>query len=80
MPKGYFLLLICCSLLHDHGVGGRQTQNEELITDETSAIAWLEDFNEIAMVVYFEGTLANWNFYTNLTDENQQAVVSVSAH
>ena len=46
------------------------------ITDENVARAWLNDFNERAMRVYYTYQLASWNYYTNLTDHNRRLSVS----
>ena len=46
------------------------------ITDEAVAQAWLTDYNERAMSVYYKSVVASWNYNTNLTDYNQKLSVS----
>ena len=45
--------------------------------DEDEARAWLETYNANAQVEYPISVEAEWNYNTNLTDENLDATVSI---
>ncbi|XP_070531903.1 angiotensin-converting enzyme-like [Ptychodera flava] len=49
---------------------------EEKITDESLAVAYLEEYNERAQEVYYKSVLASWNYNTNLTSENQAKTIA----
>ena len=46
-------------------------------TEETTAIRWLARHNEELMNVRFETMQADWNYATNITEENQEEKVGV---
>ncbi len=48
---------------------------QDLINDEAQAIEWLEEYNQVAMGVYYENTVASWSYQTDITDENEAASV-----
>ena len=41
-------------------------------TEENAASRWLTQLNEALMSVRFETTEADWNYATNITEDNQQ--------
>lgn len=45
-------------------------------TDLEEAQAFLDEYNEQAMVVYYQSALASWVYNTNITDYNQAKDVS----
>ncbi len=45
-------------------------------TNLDDAKAFLDEYNEQAMVVYYQSALASWIYNTNITDYNQQKEVS----
>ena len=49
---------------------------EDLITDEDVARAWLVDYNEEAEKYFYDSVLASWIYNTNITDYNQDQSVS----
>ena len=50
-------------------------RGQEIINDEAQAIEWLEEYNQMAMGVYYETTVASWTYQTDITDANEQAAV-----
>ena len=57
--------------------GADKRQVEVLNSNEDDAIAFLNTYNEMAMVVYFEDVTAAWTYQTDITEEHQQKMVSV---
>ncbi|XP_038076505.1 angiotensin-converting enzyme-like [Patiria miniata] len=47
-------------------------------TNETQAIQWLAEYNELAMKAYFESTVASWSYQTDITDQNEQAMIDAN--
>ena len=86
MYRYQLLVMICIhtvyifyvSKCHDTG-GNPKLQNEqvELSSNETEAIEFLEQFNKRAGVVYHQESLAEWNYYVNLTEHNRDMLVSI---
>ena len=65
-----FLLLFLVGVFCQLTVRG-----QDLINDEGQAIAWLEEYNQMAMSVYYENTVAAWSYQTDITDEHEQESV-----
>jgi len=53
----------------------RMTVNAE-VDDEQAARDWLEQFYGVIERHYFEWISASWNFNVNITEENNQRLVS----
>lgn len=52
--------------------------NSQLITDESIAWDWFEQYGHAAAKSGNAGSHLSWAYYTNLTDENQAKMVSLS--
>ena len=49
--------------------------NTQKITDEGQAWKWLLEYGEAASIISNRESLISWDYYTNLTDYNQQRMV-----
>ena len=49
--------------------------NTQKITDEGQAWEWFLEYGEAASIISNRGSLISWDYYTNLTDYNQQRMV-----
>ena len=48
----------------------------QLITNETLAAEWLEQYNSMAEDIYYMSVTASWSYSTNITDYNLAQSVS----
>ena len=48
------------------------TYNLESSNNETEAIQFLSNYDKEVQKLLTESTVAEWNYYTNLTDENEK--------
>lgn len=46
--------------------------------NETAAIIFLDEYNQQAMVEYYQDVSASWTYNTNITDYNQERSVSLN--
>ncbi|XP_072023763.1 angiotensin-converting enzyme-like [Amphiura filiformis] len=52
--------------------------DDTLLTDEDLALEWLEQINAIEVEKSYQGSIAGWNYATNMTDYNQEVKANVS--
>ncbi|XP_077869905.1 angiotensin-converting enzyme-like [Saccoglossus kowalevskii] len=48
---------------------------DNLISDEAIAVEFLHNYNEQVIKAFYTGSLAEWKYQTNLTEENKQEMV-----
>ena len=66
------LVLLCLGAGVLPGVPAR---SQEKIRDEEQARAWLEELNDRMEQAFSRKIGASWNYYTNITDHNQDVMV-----
>ena len=66
-------IVVCCVM-----AAAREAESLSLgDAEEATARRWLARHNEALMAVRFEATLADWNYATNITEDNQHHKVSL---
>jgi len=69
-------IVVCCVM-----AAAREANSLSLgDTEEATARRWLARYNEALMAFRFEATLADWNYATNITENNQHHKVSLPLH